>query len=357
MVAQEMDALPVSAAALWRSVLPTPAEVARGRRRLHAKAMGIVALVASSYAVLVFSNAAVWVRFVAGLPLVAGLIAVGTGIMHDANHGAFSGRSWVNRCLSATSDLLGSSSSLWRIQHNRLHHGHPNVLGQDADIELSPFGRLHPGQQWRRWYRWQHVYLWPLYGFMALKNLLVSDVMTVCTRRIGAHSIRERVGVGLVTRITLGKLAHLSWALVLPMLFNPWWKVLLFYLGCSWIVGFVLAVTFQLAHCVELTAAPAGEVPGNFVASQLATTADIRSRGFTTAPLRWLVGGLDHQVVHHLAPRLPHTLYRTLSARFEAVSAKAGVVYHQHASIGAAVRSHARWLKAMSLRPAPLTTG
>ena len=39
--------------------------------------------------------------------------------------------------------------------------------------------------------------------------------------------------------------------MVIPLLFNPWWAVLAFSLACSWLVGFLLAVTFQLAIAPE----------------------------------------------------------------------------------------------------------
>ncbi|MBI5089610.1 MAG: fatty acid desaturase, partial [Actinobacteria bacterium] len=131
-------------AAIWRSVLPTAAEIRRARRRLHLKAVGILAVVASSYWALVLSSWPVVLRLLSAGVLAVGLVAVGTGTMHDANHGSFSRRRWLNRALSYTSDGLGASSWLWRIQHNSLHHGNTNVEGRDTDIAIAPFARLAP---------------------------------------------------------------------------------------------------------------------------------------------------------------------------------------------------------------------
>ena len=104
--------------------------------------------------------------------------------MHDANHGSFSRHRWINQALAYTSDALGASSWLWRIQHNVLHHGNTNVVGFDADLELAPWrgSRL---QRWHRRFRWQHVYIWPLYGFLA-------DQEPVGQRR--RHPIRQQIG-------------------------------------------------------------------------------------------------------------------------------------------------------------------
>jgi linoleoyl-CoA desaturase len=339
-------------ATLWRSVAPSVAEVRRARRRLHLKAVVIAVVVATSYVALVISDLPTVLRILSAGVLAVGLVAVGTNIMHDANHDSFSRHRWVNRVLAYTADTLGASSWLWRFQHNTLHHGNANVVGFDADISLHPFARLAPSQRWRPWYRAQYVYLWPLYGFLAIKNLLVSYLLTVLKGRLDEQPLRQRTSLTVIARITIGKLAHLSWAVVIPMLFNPWWKVLLFYVVCSWLVGFALAVVFQLAHCVDITtmldegAARRGD---DFAAHQLRTTADIASPVPVLGHLfRWVVGGLDHQIEHHLAPRLPHTLYPKTAARFRALCRDHGITYHLHPGVFSALRSHERWLRAMS---------
>jgi fatty acid desaturase len=56
-------------------------------------------------------------------------------------------------------------------------------------------------------------------------------------------------------------------------------------------------------------------------------------------------------VEHHLAPRLPHTLYPKVAARFRAACDEHGIAYHLHRSPWSALCSHARWLHTMSKRP------
>jgi linoleoyl-CoA desaturase len=351
--ADDADDESVLVAQLWRDVVPTTAEIGRARRRLHLKAVAIAALVVASYWVVVLSGAPIPVRLGAALALALGLVAVGTCIMHDANHGSFSGHRWLNRLLAYTSDALGASSWLWRIQHNTLHHANPNVVGFDADVELFPFARLAPAQRWHAWYRAQHVYMWPLYGFLAMKNLLVSDLLAVITGRLGAQPMRARRSVRSIAGVTFGKLIHIGWAIVIPLLFNPWWAVLLFYVGCSWLVGFALAMIFQLAHCVDVTTMHDANAPrrgDDFAIHQLRTTADIASPIPVLGHVfRWVVGGLDHQIEHHLAPRVPHTLYPRTAARFRAACRAHGVTYHLHPGVWSALRSHGRHLRLMSL--------
>ena len=346
----------LSPSEIWRSLHPTARELATARRRLHAKALCVLGGVLLSYWTLVIADLPSWARFLSGLVLVGCLIATATGIMHDANHGSFSSRDWINRAAACSADFLGASSWLWRFKHNRLHHGHTNVAGVDSDLAQEPFARLEPTQTWRRWHRWQHLYLWILYGFFALKNVVIGDLRSLWTARIGETSLPHRPQKGTWTRIAVGKGVHLSWAVVVPMLFNPWWKVLLWYVGASWLVGFFLAVVFQLAHCVDLAEFPRADLSPkpDFVEHQMLTTVDITTTMPIFGPLfRWLVGGLDHQLEHHLAPRLPHNMYPQLAERFHVACDLAGVTVRRHAGLWAALRSHARWLVEMGRCPTP----
>jgi linoleoyl-CoA desaturase len=338
-------------AGLWRSVLPSAAELRAARRRLHIKAIGIVGLVVVSYWGLVVADVPDRMRFVCAAALVTGLIAVATNIMHDANHGGFSRRAWLNRVVGYSSDALGASSWLWRFKHNILHHANTNVGGVDTDILQAPFARLAPSQPWRRWHRGQHVYLWFLYGFMVIKNVFISDICNLARACIGGQPLRRRPRPRDIGAVLTGKAVHVSWALVVPLFFHSWWVVLTFYFVCSWIVGLVLAVTFQLAHCVDLAEFPDGDAErrgDQFVTHQLLTTADVASHvPLAGHAFRWLVGGLDHQIEHHLAPRLPHTIYPWLAARFRRKCAEVGINCRIHGSVWQALCSHARWLKTM----------
>lgn len=349
-------ATPVELAKLWRSVLPTPDEVRRARRRLHLKALFILSLVIVSYWGLVVGNWGLLIRMSSAAVLITGLIAVATGIMHDANHGAFFRHTRMNRLLSYVADGLGTSSWLWKFKHNVLRHGSTNIEGVDSDIAQAPFARLSPGQPWRSWHRQQHIYLWPLYGFFTLKNLIIGDIRNLTSGQIGGQELRHRADPSTVFRVVAGKVAHLGIFVVVPILFNPWWAVLAFYLSVSWLVGFMLAVIFQLAHCVEGMAFEDEMTPHggrHFVPHVLRTTSDVASPFPVFGHLfRWIVGGLDHQIEHHLAPRLPHTVYGAVGRRFRAGCEELGVPYHRHPGIFAALRSHGRWLKHMG-QPLP----
>lgn len=342
---------------LLTSVLPTAAELAAARRRLHLKAAFIVALDVVGYAGLVLADVPWWARAGFALVLVHGLLATATGIMHDANHGAFARRRWVNRTLAYAADAMGASSWLWRFQHNDLHHRHTNVIGVDNDIEQDPFARLAPTQAWKPWHRYQHRYLWPLYGFLTLQWFVASDWRALAAGGMGSQRFRTRPGRGVVARLVAGKFVHAGWALVVPMLFHPVAAVLAWYVACSWLVGFALAVIFQVAHAVD----DADFVDADhrlrgdaMVRHQLATTVDVRlGRGPSGRYLGFIAGGLQFQVEHHLAPKVPHTFYAVMARRVDAMGAANGLRRRVHPGARAAIASHQRWLRSMGCRPVP----
>lgn len=340
---------------LGQLVMPSAIDLARGRRQLHRKAALIAALFAVGYLGLVFAPVNLVGRIGFAALLVIVCVAVATSVMHDGNHGSFARSARASRLAGWSSDLLGASSFLWRFKHNVLHHGNTNVVGFDTDIDQMPFARLAPQQPWRPWHRYQHLYMWLLYGFLTLQWLVMSDIVTLVRGKVGDHPLRTAPRRRDVAMIVSGKALHLTWALVIPMFFHPWWGVLAFYIACSWMVGFMLANIFQLAHCVDRADFFTAETPrrgADFASHQLRSTVDIRCPVPVLGNfMHWLMGGLDCQIEHHLAPRVPHTLYREMAAQVEAIAIERGLTYRVHPTLTEAVRSHARWLRQMGRRP------
>ena len=330
---------------------PSDAQLRMATRRLRRKAIVIAAMTVGSYLGLVFVAHGPLLALPLAAVLVVALIATGTGVMHDANHGAFGTSIGLNRSLGFSADVLGASSWLWRQKHNLIHHGNTNVVGVDTDIEQMPFARLAPGQPWRPWNRYQHIYIWGLYGFLTVQWMLFADFISLATRRIGSQPLRRGPRRRDVVTMMSGKVLHIGWAVVLPLAYHRWWTVLAFYFASSWLVGFVLAVFFQLAHCVDTTefAVPSSARRGNdFAAHQLRTTANVALTTPVIGPtIAWLMGGLHHQIEHHLAPGLPHTVYPEMAGGVQRLCLAHDLDYRIHPSLWSALRSHARWLRQM----------
>jgi linoleoyl-CoA desaturase len=109
------------------------------------------------------------------------------------------------------------------------------------------------------------------------------------------------------------------------------------------IVGLSVTLVFQSTHTVDSTYFPSdrGEFE-NGVYHIFATTADYA----TENPLvGWLVGGLNHHVVHHLCPFVCHTHYAPLTRIVKETAEEFGVSYRQNPTMTGAIRHHLILLK------------
>jgi linoleoyl-CoA desaturase len=326
---------------------------ATGRRQrdcwqMYVKTAILVGVFATTYGLLVLGAQAWWQAL--PLAVVLGLTAAGIGfnVQHDGGHQAYSDRPWVNRLTATSLDLLGGSSYVWHRKHAIYHHTHVNIAGQDPDIDLGLLARVAPHQKRRRGHRWQHVYLWLLYGFLAIKWHLVSDFRNILRGTIGGRRLPCPRGWGLVTLLA-GKGAFLTLAFGIPLMFHPVWVVLSLYAVAALVLGLTLSVVFQLAHCVEEAEFPlprpdTGRIDNAWAIHQVETTVNF-SRSSPVAA--WLLGGLNFQVEHHLFPRICHVNYPAMSKVVEETCREFGVRYTEHRSFWSGVASHFRWLRRM----------
>jgi len=322
----------------------------QGGLRMYVKSGTILLWFAASYALLVFAASTWWQAALLSLSLSLAIAGTGFAIQHDANHGAYSRKAAVNRIMGMMLDLLGASSYVWHWKHNILHHTYTNVVGADQDINIKPFARLSPDQPRRRYHRLQQFYLWLLYGLLLPKWHLVDDFLNVGQARIDKNRIPRPRGWRLVEMIA-GKVAFFSWAIVIPMLFHPWWAVLIFYGTIAFLVSVILATVFQIAHCLEeadFPHVPAGsdQIADGWAEHQVKATVDFAK---DNRLLTWYLGGLNFQVEHHLFPRICHVHYPQISLIVEEICARRGIRYLAHKRFVGAISSHWRWLRRLGL--------
>lgn len=314
--------------------------------QMYLKTAAILTWLATSYALLVFAAPSVWLAIPLAVSLGLAISTVGFSIQHDGGHHAYSRFPLVNRLAALTLDLVGASSYLWRWKHVVLHHTYPNVDGQDTDIDAGFFARLCPHQK-RRWYhRWQHLYLWPLYALTAASWHLFADFKEVILGKIRNHRIPRPRGWDLVIFV-VGKAFSIMLLLGIPLMIYSWWVAVLFYMLVTGVVGVVLTVVFQLAHCVGEAEFPQ-PVPGTnkmadtWAVHQIQTTVDFARKNRV---LSWFLGGLNFQVVHHLFPKVCHVHYAALAQIIERTCHEYGVRYTAHRTFLSGIASHYRWLR------------
>jgi linoleoyl-CoA desaturase len=311
-----------------------------------------VAWAIASWAALLWVAASWWQAVLLAVSLGLALAGIGFNITHDANHGSYSPHRRLNRALAWTMDLIGASSYVWRTKHNTAHHTFTNISGADSDIDSMPFARFAPDQPRRPYHRFQHVYMWLLYGLFAIKWHTVGDFGYLGRGKIGETPIRWPRGGELVGFVA-GKVFFVGWTLVIPLMLHPVWVVALFYAVASFVLAFILAVTFQLAHCLEeaefssieeMAAAGSSE----WARHQVETTVDFAPRNRLLA---WYLGGLNFQIEHHLFSRVCHTHYPAMARIVSDVCDRHGVRHQSHPGLRSALVSHTRWLREMGAKP------
>jgi linoleoyl-CoA desaturase len=297
----------------------------------------------------------VWAMF--GLCLLMGVAVAGIGlsVMHDANHGAYSKKPWVNNLLGFSLNLVGGNAFNWKVQHNVLHHTYTNI--HDVDEDISPRGvlRMCPHGEWKSIHRFQHLYAWFFYGLMTLVWVLVKDFARLRNYHREGHVKKQRTTLlkELVVLIA-SKAVYVFYIFILPVILLPvaWWQVLIGFVVMHYVAGFILAIIFQPAHVIDGTEYPMpdenGKMDNSWAIHQLYTTTNFanKSRIFS-----WYVGGLNFQVEHHLFPNVCHVHYRSLSPIVEETAKEFGLPYKTQRTFLDAVAGHARLLKQLGEKP------
>ncbi|MFN5460249.1 MAG: fatty acid desaturase family protein [Bacteroidota bacterium] len=278
-----------------------------------------------------------------------GVAGIGLNIMHDANHGVFSRNKTINTLLSLSMNFVGSSASMWRIQHNVLHHTFTNIDGMDEDTESMPFLlRFTPNQKRRPIHKYQHLYAWFFYTLMTLARILLTDFTKVFTySKKGLIKTKKEFYMELSFMI-LSKAIYFGYVILIPVLILPvsWWVPIVGFVLMHLIAGFILAIIFQAAHIVPDAKFPVpnegGEISEPWLVHELATTANF---GTGNKTLTWLIGGLNFQVEHHLFSNISHVHYLQISKIVKETTKEYGLPYIEAPTFWSALVQHARMLK------------
>jgi len=320
--------------------------------KMYLKSFIFLFIFFSSYIGLVFLANNWWQALLFSGLLGLVMAGIGFNVQHDASHQTYSKKlPWVNHLFGLSLELIGGSSYNWHWKHVIFHHINVNIVGHDNDLNVGLFGRLAPAQKHLPFHRFQHYYLWFLYGLMAIKWQLFDDFEAVITGKMGENSFPKPRNWDLVIFFA-GKTLFISLAFILPLFYHPLWQVVLFYTITTFILGIVLSIVFQLAHAVEEAAFPApivdsNEIDNSWTVHQIETTVDFsRNNPFVS----WFLGGLNFQVEHHVFPNVCHVHYHLIAEIVEETCQEFGIKYLAHKSFWSGMVSHYRWLKRMGMQ-------
>ncbi len=277
-----------------------------------------------------------------------GMSGVGLSVMHDANHSSYSKKKWVNTLLANSINMAGGSAINWRLQHNVLHHSFTNVEGLDQDINIGKLMRFSPHTKRLKAHNYQHLYAWFFYSLMTIYWVVGKDFKDLgLYRRMGILK-QETTYPKAIARILVTKVLYLFFILGLPIMLlsiSPW-IIFAGFMTKHLISGLILSLVFQPAHVIEETAFPEPDetnmMEDIIIVHQLKTTSNF---GTKSKVLTWLIGGLNHQVEHHLFPNICHIHYPEISKIIKRMAKKYGIPYLEQPTFAAAIADHTRMLK------------
>jgi linoleoyl-CoA desaturase len=323
-----------------------------GNWKLYSKTLVLIPLAALTYiALLVFPMTPL---LGIGLSALLGftLASIGFNVMHDACHGSYSTNSKVNDLLGLSLNALGGNAFIWKQKHNVIHHTYTNVDGMDEDIAKSPLMRQCSTQAWTPMHRIQHIYVVLVYAISSFAWVFIMDFTKYLTRKIYKTPLQPmKAGDHLV--FWSSKALYAIFYIAIPVMVVGWQAWAVGFAAMHVVLGFTLAIVFQLAHVVEETTF---EVVGDetkiieneWALHQISTTANFAP---DNKMISWFVGGLNYQVEHHLFPRVSHVHYPALSKIVAAKCEEFGVQYNVMPTMQAAVRSHFRFMRQLGRKP------
>lgn len=276
------------------------------------------------------------------------LILAAMSVVHDAAHGVFSIRPWVNAVLLRFANLVGGDGYMYKYKHIVSHHAYTNISGLDIDLEQSALVRVTPFSAPHGKHQYQHRYMRVLYPFFILFWVLFRDFSYYRRKRIGLavahHPARHWV------LLFASKAFYFFYMLVLPALVLPvpFWQIALGFV-CMHIGSGVVAMVALLAnHAVEdsvfVVPDAAGTIQCSWGEHQLRTTDDYSP---DSRFISFLFSGLNHHVAHHLFPRYCHVHYPAITRIVRATAQEFGLRYRSNSLFGA-LGSHFRLLKKLS---------
>lgn len=325
-----------------------------GNWKLYAKTLILIPSAIATYILLMLVPmhwvffSALWVLF--GL----NMAAIGFNVMHDACHGSFSTRNWVNELFGLTNNFLGGNAFLWKLKHNIIHHTYTNVDGVDDDINNMPFMRQCQTQSWKPMHRFQSIYMFLLYGFTSL-FMFFMDYVKYFSKRVHTTPLKKMDAKEHII-FWGGKLFFILFYIIIPITLIGWKLWLVGFLISQFTLGLTLAIVFQLAHVVEHAEFEAAgvdpvKIENEWAIHQIKTTANF---AFSNKIITWFVGGLNYQIEHHLFPRISHIHYPAISRIVQETCSQFNLNYIYFPTTRAAIASHVRFMNQMGKRPAAI---
>lgn len=312
------------------------------------KSIIILSLYIVPFGILLTFNINLWQAL--GFTILLGIAKAGLGmsVMHDAVHGSYSSKKWVNKMMGCSMYLIGSNVFNWKIQHNIFHHAYTNIDGHDEDIQSRWILRFSKHSPIKNIHRFQYIYAYFLYCLMTISMLFGDITQLIMYHKSGLLKKHNANPVFEFSIMILVKVTYLFVAIGLPILFTEfnWWQVIAGFFIMHFVCGFIMTIVFQMAHIVEGAEQPLldenAATNNEWTIHQILTTSNFAPKNWL---LNWYVGGLNYQIEHHLFPNICHIHYKHISPIVEKTAKDFGIPYNMKSTLVEALQSHTKRLK------------
>ncbi|WP_236252861.1 acyl-CoA desaturase [Echinicola sp. 20G] len=277
-----------------------------------------------------------------------GMAGIGMGVMHDAIHGTYSKNRKINKLLSYSLNMVGANATVWKIQHNVLHHSYTNIDEGDDDLNVPLFLRFSPHAKKNCFHAYQHWYTWFFYCLSTLSWVTSKDFIRLDRYYKMGLLKGKHIYLNTLFKMVAWKMVYYTFILLLPILFSPFGagEILLAFLLLHFVTGLCISLVFQTAHIMPEVSFPImnkdGEVKGERIIHQLLTTCNYSEKNRVFS---WLIGGLNYQVEHHLFPDVCHVHYHKIAPIVRETAAEYQLPYYSKVSFWDALKSHFKMLR------------
>lgn len=299
----------------------------------------------ATYCAILFLNIPGWGKVVLAILHAFTHLFIAFNISHDANHQSISTNPLVNRLLSYSLDIIGVNSYLWRVAHNKEHHGFINVEGIDSNVNGYGLVRFAPWDEQKPMFQFQNIYALLAYGLSTFNYVTVKDFRIM----LNSYKSGEKIPFTAILELIGFKLFYYGYIFVLPMIFLPYsfGQIFLTFLLCHFILGVSLTMVFLCGHLTEDAHFPHIEdkkINEPWAVHVVKTTNDfaIESPVFT-----WFVGAINIHIIHHIYPTICHTHYKLLAPVVAQTIKDFGYEYNNIPTFREAIISHFKYLKEM----------
>ena len=326
-----------------------------GNWKIHLKTVILFTVFLVPYFLILTLDMPFWVHLLLTIVMGIGMAGIGMNVMHDANHGSYSTKSWVNKFMGGTIYVLAGNVHNWQVQHNVLHHTYTNIIGHDEDLEAGRIMRFSKEAEWHKFHRFQQYYAVFLYGLLTFNWAITTDFKQM------RNYLKRKLSYGepkspkvLWTTLIITKVIYIAIWIVLPIVIGiTWWKVLVGFFIMHYTAGLILSIVFQLAHVVDEAANPqpneVGEMENTWAIHQLFTTVNFAPKNKI---VNWYTGGLNHQIEHHIFPHISHVHYGKIAKIVKETAKECQLPYYEYKTMSAAVVAHFKHLRTLGLEPA-----